>query len=178
MSALDQFAGKESPVFIEAISASQAAISSAVIRFGRETKWLSSRSPPAIGRTGAATSSRGDVTYAQRMPPPLESIRLRTVATCPCAYSHAARHGSTRRTRPARTAAPPRRAQKALCRASALPKAGAGRRLKKPAACVVKLAFRPRRHRSKARCAAHPLGRPPSPRDMLRLALHRLGFRR
>jgi len=58
------------------------------------------------------------------------------------------------------------------------PKAGAGRRLKKPAARDVKLAFRPRRHRSKARCAAHPLGRPPSPRDMLRFALHRLGFRR
>ena len=77
-----------------------------------------------------------------------------------------------------RTAAPPRRARKAPRRASAPPKAGAGRRLKKPAARVVKLAFRPRRHRSKARCAAHPLGRPPSPRDMLRFALHRLGFRR
>lgn len=49
---------------------------------------------------------------------------------------------------------------------------------KRPAACVVKFAFRPRRHRSKARCAAYPLGRPPSPRDMLRFALHRLGFRR
>ena len=56
-----------------------------------------------------------------------------------------------------RTAAPPRRDPKAPRRASAPPRAGAGRRLKKPAARVVKLAFRPRRHRSKARCAARPL---------------------
>ena len=92
---------------------------------------------------------------------------VRTPATLRPLLRSPASRPSTRRTETSvaiepvgtisRTAATPRRAPKAARRAFAPYKAGAGRRLKKPAARVVKLAFRPRRHRSKARCAARSL---------------------